>query len=295
MPPFLYPVFQGFTQQALIDTMLPMAEKLTDADFKLFSSLVYDESGIMFSDSNRTILESRLYDCVREKHAASLSDYYTLITSKKDELDFFLDQITTNLTYFFRNQQQFDTLAFYVIPSLLEYKKKLSDTHIRIWSAGCSTGEEAYTIAMILEECLPPPYTYQITASDLSLRSLMVGRSGFYLENKVEGIPEKYLNRYFTKKDTGYQILPSLMQKIKFDYHNLKYDSGMRNLDVIFCRNVLIYFDDEAQKTVIDHFWNDMSPQSYLFIGHSESLFGTKTQFKFLKTKWGHLYQKNIE
>ncbi|HIW35621.1 MAG TPA: protein-glutamate O-methyltransferase CheR [Candidatus Treponema faecavium] len=272
-----------------------MADLLTDADFKLFSKVIYDESGITFSDTNRSILDSRLKERLREKNLASVQDYYRLIMSNREEMKYLLDSVTTNLTRFFRNQPQFDALEHYVIPHLIEAKKSKFDTKIRIWSAGCSTGEEPYTIAMLLEDILPPPYTYQIIASDISLKSLMVGQAGFYPESRIAGIPDKYLKRFFTKKDSGYQVSDVLMKKIKFDYHNLKFDSGVRNLDVIFCRNVLIYFDDAAQKTVIDHFWEDMSPMSYLFIGHSESLFGMNTKFEFLKTDWACLYQKNVK
>ena len=204
-----------------------------------------------------------------------------------------LDSVTTNLTRFFRNQPHFDALVNYVIPHVIENKKKTGDTTIKIWSAGCSTGEEPYTIAMILADVLPPPYKFQITASDISLKCLMTGQAGFYPEARITGIPQKYLDRFFIKNDRGYQVKPELMQTIKFDYHNLRNDSGARNLDVVFCRNVLIYFDEPAQKNVIDRFWNSMAPNSYLFIGHSESLFGMDTKFEFLKTDWACLYQKH--
>ena len=102
-----------------------------------------------------------------------------------------------------------------------------------------------------------------------------------------------YLSQYFTKSAGGYQVNKEIMSKVKFDYHNLKNDSGMRNLDVIFCRNVMIYFDEPAQLVVLNRFWNSMASHSYLFIGHSESLFGMDTKFEFLKTDWACLYQKN--
>ena len=152
---------------------------------------------------------------------------------------------------------------------------------------------ETYTIAMIMKEITPLGFDFKITASDISLKSLMVGQQGFYGDNKVDGIPPAYLEKYFTKVEGGYQVKKELQDKIHFDYHNLMNDSGARNLDVVFCRNVLIYFDETAQLTVINRFWESMAPQSYLFIGHSESLFGMKTQFEFLKTEWACLYKKN--
>lgn len=272
-----------------------MADLLTDAEFDKFRKVIYDESGITFSSTNRSILDSRLKERLRDKKLATVEDYYRLIISNKEEMKVMLDSVTTNLTRFFRNQPHFDALINYVIPHILEEKRKTGNTVVKVWSAGCSTGEEPYTIAMILKDILPPPFTFQITASDLSLKSLMVGQHGFYPNSRISGIPEKYLTRFFTKTNDGYQVKKELMDTIRFDYHNLKHDSGARNLDIVFCRNVLIYFDEPAQLTVINHFWDSLAPHSYLFIGHSESLFGMKTKFEFLKTQWACLYQKNLK
>ncbi len=271
-----------------------MADLLTDAEFDMFRKVIYDESGITFSATNRSILDSRLKEKLREKRLESVEEYYRLVTSNKEEMKIMLDSVTTNLTRFFRNQPHFDALVNYVIPHIIENKKKTGDTTIRIWSAGCSTGEEPYTIAMILADILPAPYKFQITASDISLKSLMVGQQGFYADARIVGIPDNYLQRFFNKVDGGYQVKSDLMQNIKFDYHNLRNDSGARNLDVVFCRNVLIYFDEAAQKSTIDRFWDSMGAHSYLFIGHSESLFGMETKFEFLKTDWACLYQKQL-
>ena len=250
-----------------------MSDLLTDSQFDQFRTLIYDASGITFSDTNRSILDSRLKERLREKQLSDVMEYYKLVTADQAEFKAFLDSVTTNLTRFFR-------------------KKKTGSTKIHIWSAGCSTGEEPYTIAMILKDKLPAPYTFDIIASDISLKSLMVGQQGFYPESRISGIPQEYLDRFFTKVDKGYQVKPELMSTIRFDYHNLRHDSGSRNLDVVFCRNVLIYFDEAAQKATIDRFYNAMAPNSYLFIGHSESLFGMDTKFEFLKTDWACLYEK---
>ena len=147
---------------------------------------------------------------------------------------------------------------------------------------------------MILKRILPLGYNFTVMASDISLKSLMVAQQGFYAENKVDGVPPDYLAQFFTKKEKGYQINKEIMDSVKFDYHSLKNDSGMRNIDVVFCRNVMIYFDEPAQLVVLDRFWNSMANHSYLFIGHSESLFGMNTKFEFLKTDWACLYQKNV-
>lgn len=269
-----------------------MTDALNDAEFEMFRKLIYNESGITFSATNRSILDSRIKDLLREKSLEHPGDYYKLATSNADEMKHMLDSVTTNLTRFFRNQAHFDAFEHYVIPHVLEDKKKTGNTRIRVWSAGCSTGEEPYTIAMILKSILPSPFTFSIIASDISLKSIMTAKMGFYAENKMEGIPADYLTKYFTKSANGYQIKKEIMDTVRFDYHNLKNVSGERDFDVVFCRNVLIYFDEPAQLTVVNHFWDAMAPHSYLYIGHSESLFGMNTQFKFLKTDWTTLYEK---
>ena len=271
-----------------------MLDVLTDADYELFRKVIYDESGITFSATNRSILDSRIKEMLRKKNLNTPQEYYELISKDPEEMKIMLDAVTTNLTRFFRNQPHFDAFINYVIPQIIEYKKSKNsfDKTIKIWSAGCSTGEEPYTLAMIMKEICPMGWDFQITASDISLKCLMTAQTGFYADNKIDGIPENYLQKYFTKVDGGYQVNKDLQAKIKFDYHNLKNDSGARNLDVVFCRNVLIYFDEPAQLKVIDNFWNSMAAHSYLYIGHSESLFGMNTKFEFLKTQWACLYRK---
>jgi chemotaxis protein methyltransferase CheR len=264
---------------------------LNDVNFELYRDLIYKESGITFTSTNRSILESRLKERLRDKAGQTVAAYLDKIKNDKEELKGFLDSITTNLTRFFRNQVQFDALEKYVIPEVMKIRKVPGS--IRIWSAGCSTGEEPYTIAMLLNEILPSAWKFDILASDISLKCLMTAKEGFYPDNKLDGVPPNYLGKYFNKVDGGYKIRPDIHAKIRFDYHNLKNDSGQKNFDIVFCRNVIIYFDEPAQKLVVDHFWNAMMPKSFLFIGHSESLFGMETKFEFLKTNWATLYMKN--
>jgi chemotaxis protein methyltransferase CheR len=267
----------------------------TDADFSAYRALIYKESGIHFTATNRSILESRLKEQLRNKpEVPSVQAYFDIISKDKEVLKNFLDSITTNLTRFFRNQAHFDALEHHVIPELLKIKKEAGNTTIKVWSAGCSTGEEPYTIAMLLSEILPPGWKYEITASDLSLKCLMTAKEGFYSDTRVEGVPAAYLSKYFDKVDGGYKVHADLMSRIRFDYHNLNNDSGQRGLDVVFCRNVIIYFDEAAQTAVMNRFWEAMSNKSFLFIGHSESLFGMDTKFEFIKTQWATLYRKFI-
>ncbi len=270
-----------------------MADFLTDEEFKLFSELIYKESGITFSTTNRAILESRLKEKLRSMQLEKVMDYYNLITHDAEEKKNLLDSVTTNLTRFFRNMPHFEAMEHFVIPELVKAKRAKGKNKIKIWSAGCSTGEEPYTIAMLMKKHLPPNFTAEIIASDLSLKCLLVGKTGFYQDSKVTGIPDDYLRMYLDKVDNGYQIKSEIMNMINFDYHNLKNDSKHTDFDIVFCRNVIIYFDEAAQKDVIDRFWRAMSPEAYLFIGHSESLFGMNTKFEFIKTDWACFYKKN--
>lgn len=271
-----------------------MADFLKDEDFERFRNLIYDASGIHFSSSNRTILESRLRERLRTVKCDNIGTYYSRIRTDEEELKVLLDSVTTNLTRFFRNTAHFQTLEYLVAPELVEYKRSRRERSIRIWSAGCSTGEEPYTIAMVLKEVVPSDMTVEIIGSDISLKSLMIGKEGFYPEPRVQGVPDKYLRRYFDEKPGGYQVKDEIRKMIKFDYHNLKNDSGLRSLDIVFCRNVLIYFDEAAQKAAVNRFYEAMGHHSYLFIGHSESLFGMNTKFEFMKTDWACIYRKFV-
>jgi chemotaxis protein methyltransferase CheR len=266
---------------------------LSDTDFEQYRTLIYNESGIQFTATNRPILESRLRERLRDKHIDSTRVYFDTVSRDKTEFKDFLDSITTNLTRFFRNQAHFDALEQFVVPELIKIKGSLNKT-LHIWSAGCSTGEEPYSIAMLLSEILPPTWKFEIVASDIALKCLMVAKEGFYPDSRIVGIPAPYLAKYCDKVAGGYKMKPVIMSKIRFDYHNLKNDSGQRNLDIIFCRNVIIYFDEAAQTAVMGRFWDSMASKSFLFIGHSESLFGMDTKFEFVKTESSTLYRKFI-
>ena len=272
-----------------------MSFSITDADFEKMKSFIYEKSGIHFSEINRPILESRLKERLKIANLETVDAYYKLITSNEEEMKILLDSVTTNLTRFFRNTAQMEAFEKYIIPQLVAYKKKKGSPSIKIWSAGCSTGEEPYTLAMICAEFIPKEFTVSITASDLSLKSLMTAKTGFYPETRIAGVSDNYLAKYFEKTKDGYQIIDKLQKMIRFDYHNLKFDSGQKDLDIIFCRNVIIYFDEVAQENVINKFWNSLSNHAYLIIGHSESLFGMKTQFQFQKTEWATFYTKMLD
>ncbi|GHT66944.1 hypothetical protein FACS1894110_11510 [Spirochaetia bacterium] len=203
-------------------------------------------------------------------------------------------EFLSNLTRFFRNQAHFDALEHFVIPELMRIKQAAGNTTIKIWSAGCSTGEEPYSIAMLLSEILPPPWKFEIAAGDISPRSLAAGKEGFYADSQIVGISDNYLKKYFDKVDGGYKVRADIMSKIRFEHQDLKNGSALQDMDIVFCRNVLIYFDEEARAALMGHVWNSMAAKSFLFIGNSETLFGMDTRFEFVKTEWTALYRKFI-
>lgn len=267
---------------------------LTDQEFQYFKDIIYEESGIHFSVINRPILESRIKGRLKLKEIDTPMEYYELIKNNNSEFKVLLDSVTTNLTNFFRNESHFNSLVSNVYPEIIERKTKENKKSLKIWSAGCSTGEEAYTIAITIMEHIPNYQSWKIDilASDISLKSLLVAKEGYYPEDKVENIKSKYIDKYFKKFNNGYKINNDVQSLIRFDYHNLKNDNGERDIDIIFCRNVIIYFDRVAQINVIKKFSECINNNGYLYIGHSESLFGMQTDFKFYKIGDACVYRK---
>ena len=265
---------------------------LSDNEFNQFKDKIYKESGIHFSAVNRPILESRIKERCKITNIGSCNDYFQLINSNSNELMTLLDSVTTNLTKFFRNESQFVTLKENVLTEIIGRKK---NKRISIWSAGCSTGEEPYTIALVLLDVIGnfSGWDVKIIASDISLKSLMIAQKGEYSKERLENVSPQYLNKYFIKKDDNNYIANNELKNIiKFDYHNLNHEAEYRDLDIIFCRNVIIYFDREAQINVIKKFYKSLDDIGYLFIGHSESLFGMDTGFKFHKIGNSCVYRK---
>lgn len=265
-----------------------MFNQLTDLQFKNFRDLIYNTSGMHFSDINRPILESRLKERLRKASLENIEDYYKLITTDEKELKILLDAVTTNLTSFFRNKVHFQGFETGVIPEIKQTRK---DKKVRLWSAGCSTGEEPYSLAMVLKDKLPG-WKIEIVASDISFNVLMKAKEGFYPKAKINGIPPEYLKRFTNEVGDGYSIKEEIKNLITFDYHNLQNIPVYKNFDIVFCRNVIIYFDAKAQEHVVNTIYNVMNPHSYFFIGHSESLFGMNTQFEFVKFGDTCLYMK---
>jgi chemotaxis protein methyltransferase CheR len=228
-----------------------------------------------------------------------LADYYEILEADRSgrELSELLNLLTTTETYFFRNSQQLQSFEEEVLPAIIKKKQEARTSHIHLWSAGCSSGEEPYTLAMILLETIPAirHWKISIVGTDINTQVLARAREGLYTARSLRDTPRKYKNKYFTRESEEYRICDQIKQMVSFRVGNLvdKQDSSLiQNLDCIFCRNVLIYFDVESCKAVVNMFYESLARDSYLFLGHSESLYRITAIFKLMKLQHSLVYYK---
>jgi chemotaxis protein methyltransferase CheR len=269
---------------------------LTAEEFSLFRNLIYQESGMYFADTKKDFLEYRIVKRMKATATTTPYWYYRHVAENRlSELPQLLDSMTINETSFFRNLPQFELLRHQVLPELVARRENSVLRRLRIWSAGCSTGAEPYTIAIIVLELLEksPRWDVRVFASDLSLSVLKQAQQGRYDADKLrESVPPELLRKYFDCAGDQYQVKEQVRRCVSFDFHNLKHENGLSDLDIIFCRNVMIYFDDEERKRVIDKFHRSLNPGGYLFLGHSESLQGVDSRFEFVFADKGTAYRK---
>lgn len=269
---------------------------LSDSEFRLFRDLIYEECGVSLGLEKRTFLESRLRRRMDELGIRSAYEYYSAVTThqgRSQELPSLLDSLMICETSFFRNQPQFDLLREVVLPEICRRKERDGIKLLRLWSAGCSTGQEPYSAVMTLVETLPDPeaWTLRVFASDLSFTALERAQCGLYRADQLKNVEPQYTAKYF-RQDKGYFALnESVRKRVIFDYHNLKHDNGLRGLDIIFCRNVMIYFDAEEQRRLVNRFANCLVPGGFLFLGHAESLQGLSTRFSMVHRNKGIAYR----
>src|SRR5581483_12324749 len=269
----------------------------SDEVFRLLRDMVYDMAGIYFSDDSKFIVESRLQLSVKRKQFDNFRDYYYFLKydrKKEEELTSMIDIITIHETYFFRERQQLETFNDEIIPELVEMESK--EKKLRIWSAGCSTGEEAYTLSMILlENPRMKGWTIEIYGSDISQNVLQSARRGIYHDASFRSIDSYYHKKYFTKEANGYKINDQVKKNVTFLHLNL-YETAkwvfMSRMNAIFCRNVIIYFDLAAKKKVVEGFYGKLNEGGYLLLGHSESLMNLSTNYALKHFKNDIVYQK---
>jgi len=228
-----------------------------------------------------------------------LTDYYTLLTSDAAEPEFseLLNLLTTTETYFFRNRQQLQSFEEEVVPAVLKKKQAAGVAHLHLWSAGCSSGEEPYTLAMMLLETIPEIQRWKIAivGTDINTQVLARAKEGVYTARSLRETPHKYKTKYFTREHEKYRICDQVKQMVSFRTGNLLDEhetSLIQNLDCIFCRNVLIYFDLESSKAVVNRFYERLARNGYLFLGHSESLYRITNIFKLVRLQHSLVYYK---
>lgn len=267
-------------------------KQMSEKAFNEWRKYIYDVSGIYFQDNKKYLLESRLQKRMNYLGLDSFEKYLEYVKfnpQKEVEKKQLFEAITINETYFFRNQPQFDALVQHIVPELLSSGKKLNKKRLRIWSAASSSGEEAYTIAMVLTELILPKYPglqVEIIGTDINYAVVENAKRGIYKEYSIRNTPPLYLKKYFIKHENNtLEVVPEIKRMVKFKLLNLYDDAGMRmmnNFDVIFCANVLIYFNLESKKKVVEHLYNALNPVGYLFIGYSESLHGISKAFRLV-------------
>ena len=287
---------------------------ITEPELKLLQTLVYQECGMYFDERRAHFLQDRLQRRLKACRLDTFYSYYRLLTSREGraELSALLEILTVNETSFFRNKPQLDLFQKDILEGMLHRKQERRDWTLRLWSAGCSTGQEPYTMAMQVADALayyylrnplpfdmptpkpliPPPWKVEILASDISYSALRTAQDGVYSEQQMEPVDYMFRLRYFDKVGDQYQVKKGLRELVHFDFHNLKTEFLPQRNDFIFCRNVMIYFDEAEQKRLIDKFYRCLNPGGYLFVGHAESLFGLTDRFRMIHQNNGTAYHK---
>lgn len=272
-------------------------------EFRLIRDFIHAHCGIWFDDESRYLLERRLARRAAARRCGSFAEYHRFLKydrEREEELNAILDVLTTNETYFFREEFQLKAFADEILPEFLARGGGTRERTLRIWSAGCSTGEEPYTIAMlILENGRFADWRVDVFGTDISQRVLHVARAGVYGQPSMRQIGEERVGRFFETSAgahgaTTYRVKDEVRRFVSFAHLNLL-DAGrvalLPAMDVVFCRNVIIYFDVSAKRTVVDLFQRKLVPGGYLLLGHSESLMNLSTAFVLRHLRHDMVYQ----
>lgn len=265
--------------------------ELKNSDFEKISRLVYEQCGIYLHEGKKELVKARLSKRLRAGSYKSFSDYYRYVTTEEgtDELVSMIDSISTNLTSFFREESHFVRLRHIILSAIEKSDHRGSKNNFQIWSAGCSTGEEPYTLAITVRETAGNhSFDASILATDISTKVLKIAEAGIYGQEKIKGITPAILKKYFqvgTGQSAGYvRIKNEIKKMIIFQRFNLMDRfHAHSNFDVIFCRNVMIYFDKKTQNLLVNKFYDSLKSGGYFFVGHSESLTGLKHQFNYVE------------
>lgn len=277
--------------------------QLSEKVFIALRDLIYQRSGIFYPDNKKYVLENRLMRRIEDEGFENFEKYVDFLRSdpqREKEYSILFELVTTNETSFFRDINQLQVFELGILPKLLKDFEEKGVKKLRMWSAACSTGEEPYTLAMQTLNRVPPGNNsgldIEIHATDISEGVLNSARRGEYSDYSLRNVPPQYLNKYFNKNGNGkYTVKPEIKRLVRFSNVNL-YDSMklrvFRGMNIVFCRNVLIYFDEPSKKKVINSIYDCLMPGGYLFIGHSESLFNISRAFKLVNVNNLLVYQK---
>lgn len=270
-------------------------------DFGAIRDEVYKKLGLYFEDAKVHFIQKRLEKRMETLGVESFADYAFLLRygDKGDrEMQALANLVTTNETYMFREFEQLQGFADHCLPMILKSLEASNDPRLRIWSAGCSSGEEPYTLAIILQEVMHDfrSWDVKIKATDIDEVRLDMARRAVYDERSVKDVPAEYFDRHISRLPGGYYgIKPATAKIVEIEHLNLNDRlamRGMKQFDFIFCRNVLIYFDDASRKAVVDQFYNALKPGGFIFLGHSESIGRISTAFKLMRVGQHLVYRK---
>lgn len=275
---------------------------LGDEEFLQLRDLIHSHCGLYFDNDNRYLLEKRLAGRLQALNLPTFRDYFYYLRydrGHEQEMSNIMDILTTNETYFFREAFQLKAFTEEIVPELVAAKARQGDRTLRIWSAGCSSGEEPYTIAMLLLETPAlRGWRVEIVGTDISQRVLQLARKGLYRASSFRATDDRSINRFFTRQEDGHQISDEVRGLVSFSQLNLFDQTRLAllgKMDVIFCRNVIIYFDLAAKKRVIESFSRILVPGGFLLLGHSESLMNITTQFTLRHFVNDMVYQRPLE
>jgi chemotaxis protein methyltransferase CheR len=270
---------------------------LKKREFDLIRNLVYKILGIKLSDAKQCLVYNRLQKILKELKVNNFTDYYEYVISEPSgkALSQLIGKITTNHTYFYRENEHFDIVKTQVLPEIIKNSSKNNKPDIRLWSAGCATGEEAYTVSMTLDDFKNKnneKFDYRILATDISKRAIEIAKNGEYPIERISELPKYYRKKYFSRNNNTTCIVNNNVKKsVLFKLLNLKRESFpfYGKFDIIFCRNVMIYFDEKSKNTLVEQLYKYTKKGGYLFVGHAESLSRNKCPYSYVKPS---VYQK---
>jgi chemotaxis protein methyltransferase CheR len=276
------------------------AASISELDFEKFREFFYRKTGIQFEPSKRYFVDKRLVERIEHTGSGSFRSYFTRLRfeASGEELQQLTNLMTVNETYFFREEYQFQCLVASLLPDIVARKRDRKA--IRIWAIPSSSGEEPYSIALYLLEHWAgiADWDVEIISSDIDTKILEQARRGLYSQRSVQHLPPRILAKYFAKAGAGYQICDDLRSAVQFTRVNLSERAetrAYRNFDVIFCRNLLIYFDDVSRKAAAETFYDALQPGGFICLGHSESMSRVSSLYKVRKFPEAIVYQKPME